>query len=207
MGYLSFFFFVQIPPSLQESCNPSTHHSLTPHYGHYLFVVTSSHSTYSQSHAHPSHINPPPLLRLYVKPHFPREGVGHLLSSPGERILIRDVEMRRERGKRGGFHGKFSFVALLPGFLWTWLTFELTCSDIPPRICRSSMLASGTCCHISTLGIQGDSRPPPWMTIYYTCTLIFSHLASRYMQPSLVPRPSPTHACKTLNIKMFCVHV
>ena len=46
---------------------------------------------------------PPPtshqLLRVYMKPLFSTEGVGHLLYSPGQRLLIRDLEAKTDKGQ------------------------------------------------------------------------------------------------------------
>jgi hypothetical protein len=71
---------------------------LPPHQGHYLFIVTPSlpspllpSSSSSSAHDHQ-------LLRVYMKPLFSTEGVGHLLYSPGQRLLIRDLEAKTDKG-------------------------------------------------------------------------------------------------------------
>ena len=80
--------YVQIP--VEETRNVP----LPPHHGHYLFIVTPSLPSSSSSSAHGHQ-----LLRVYMKPLFSTEGVSHLLCSPGQRLLIKDLEGKKDNGQ------------------------------------------------------------------------------------------------------------
>ena len=87
--------------SLQIPVERTSNIPLPPHHGYYLFIVTPS-PTFLPSPPLLSSSSPAPrghrLVRVYLKPLFSREAVS-LLSSPGQRLLIRDVELNKDKGQ------------------------------------------------------------------------------------------------------------